>query len=475
MRSLITIAASILIALLGPGIASAAPPPNDDFVNAEGITQTPFSAFSDTAEAVTRGRRANPVVRLRTSAGTVWYAFTAPAAGSYRILAVERLPRASRCVSWRFSRGAQSARMPCLRPTADVSRRGWSDDVPPARRDLRRQRDRSAERRPRSAAARELRLLPGDPSSFENVQFYDQSYDPADVGIASATRDFGDGSTATGIGCCPQHRYLADGDYTAKLTVTTYDGRTASGSRTVTVRTHDVAIVKLGVPQSAVSGQTRSISVGVVNSRYAETVDVQLMKSTPQGWTQVGWSRQTVAVRASTRPTTFSFNYTFDRGRRDARKGELPRSRHDHGRRDALPTGPRRRQLLPGCGGARGGRTGRRCSLVCPDAPDAEPSLHREGPAATARSGHAPTRRGSRRRSARAGGPVRRARARDGRRANRAGARPLVGRYDPPTGARRLRRPEGRDSCHSEGHTRPLRPDAGTALKMERPSPISLE
>ena len=179
---------------------------------------------------------------------------------------------------------------------------------------------------------------PGDPSSFENVQFYDQSYDPADVGIASATWDFGDGSTATGIGCCPQHRYLADGDYTAKLTVTTYDGRTASGSRTVTVRTHDVAIVKLGVPQSAVSGQTRSISVGVVNSRYAETVDVQLMKSTPQGWTQVGWSRQTVAVRASTRPTTFSFNYTFTGDDATVGKVSFRAVATITGSRDALPT-----------------------------------------------------------------------------------------------------------------------------------------
>lgn len=76
---------------------------------------------------------------------------------------------------------------------------------------------------------------PGDPSTSDEIEFYDQSYDPAGGGIASQSWGFGDGATAKG--CCPTHRYAADGTYTLTLTVDTTDGRTASRSREVVVRT----------------------------------------------------------------------------------------------------------------------------------------------------------------------------------------------------------------------------------------------
>jgi PKD repeat protein len=152
-------------------------------------------------------------------------------------------------------------------------------------------------------------FFPGDPSVFDNVQFFDQSFDPGGVGIQSQAWNFGDAATATG--CCTAHRYAADGDYTVQLTVTTFDGRTASTSQTVSVRTHDVAITKFQVPTSAKAGQTRQIDVGLRNANYPEVVRVELYKSKPSGFQLIGFLEQSVPVRSGNRTTDFSFSYTF--------------------------------------------------------------------------------------------------------------------------------------------------------------------
>ena len=120
--------------------------------------------------------------------------------------------------------------------------------------------------------AESLRYRFENPSSFDTVGFYDQSSDPGQVGFASAEWDFGDGGTASNPGCCPSHRYFADGDYTVRLTVTTLDGRTASTTRVVQVRTHDVAIAKLTVWTSAslaVAGKSGRTSVAIAGSPRA--------------------------------------------------------------------------------------------------------------------------------------------------------------------------------------------------------------
>ncbi len=153
---------------------------------------------------------------------------------------------------------------------------------------------------------------PPDPSTLDTVQFYDQSADPAQVGLSSEVWNFGDGTTATNPGCCPTHHYSADGTYKVKLSVTTADGRTASASQDVVVRTHDVAIDKVHVPEAASVGQTRSITVGLTNRRYPESVQVQLLKSVSGGgWQQVGVLTQSVPVRGANRTTNFDFSYTF--------------------------------------------------------------------------------------------------------------------------------------------------------------------
>jgi PKD domain len=154
-------------------------------------------------------------------------------------------------------------------------------------------------------------FYPSDPSIFDTLQFQDQSYDPAQAGFSSEVWNFGDGASATN--CCPTHRYAADGEYSVTISVTTTDGRTATSvPQVVHVRTHDVTISKVLVPQTANVGQTRTITVGLTNSRYPETVQVQLLKSvTGAGWQQVGVLTQYVPVRAANRTTNFDFNYTF--------------------------------------------------------------------------------------------------------------------------------------------------------------------
>ncbi len=99
-----------------------------------------------------------------------------------------------------------------------------------------------------------------------------------------------------------------------QLTVTIYDGRTASTSQVVQVRTHDVAIAKFAAPNSGRVNQTGKISVGVVSKLAAETVAIQLYKSDPgsyDGFRLIGYQELLVPARSSNRTVTVNFSYTF--------------------------------------------------------------------------------------------------------------------------------------------------------------------
>jgi hypothetical protein len=178
-------------------------------------------------------------------------------------------------------------------------------------------------------------FYPSDPSSFDTIQFYDNSYDPAGVGISSEAWQFGDGAAAGG--CCPTHRYTADGDYTARLTVTTSDGRTATSSQVVHVRTDDVSITRLAVPKSAHLGQTIAINVYVQNSNYPETVQVTFSKSIQGGFSQVGSLTQSVPVKAGGQSTRFAFTYTVTSDDKAMGKITFRADASIIGHRDALP------------------------------------------------------------------------------------------------------------------------------------------
>lgn len=153
---------------------------------------------------------------------------------------------------------------------------------------------------------------PTDPAPGDLIVFSAALYDPSGIGFDYNTCqwDFGDGITSTT--CWPQYTYSTEGDYTVTLRANTYDGREAMATRVVPVRTHDVSIIKVTVPQSARAGQTRQIVVGVSNKLYPETVQVTLSKGGANYYDeQIGVLTQLVPVRSGNRTTDFQFSYTF--------------------------------------------------------------------------------------------------------------------------------------------------------------------
>lgn len=283
-------------------------PGNDDFENATVVPSLPYSNTLDTQGAETQPGEPNP--SCGTVTGSVWYAFTPSVNGSV----------SARAFQGGFSTVMAAYTGASLNGLSQVGCRAFGGllTIPVeagttyyfqagglfgGRGSLR--VDIEVTPAPVASFSRNI----GDPSIFDTVQFFNNSFDPGEIGIESAIWRFGDG--ATGEGCCPTHRYAADGDYTVTLDVATFDGRTESTEQSISVKTHDVAITKLSVPQSANAGQTRQITVGVSNKRYDETVQVQLYKSGPNGYELVGTLQQSVPVRGGGRTTDVKVSYTF--------------------------------------------------------------------------------------------------------------------------------------------------------------------
>ena len=281
------------------------PPANDSFANATQVTSVPFSASADTTAATIEPGEPTPRCGYGQPAGSVWYAFTPAVTGSYSAstpwsgFSVQDAVYSGSGLSGLTEIACQpfnglmtfhaNAGQTYYFQVGGIGGRGqltFALDVAPS-------------------PIANICYSPGDPSIFDTMQFADCSQDPGNVGIASESWSFGDGTTATGPS--PTHRFAVDGDYPVKLTATTGDGRTASKTLTVHVQTHDVAITKLAVPQSASAGQTRAISVGVADARYPETVQVQLFAND----VPVGTLTQSVPVRSGGRTTAFGFTYTF--------------------------------------------------------------------------------------------------------------------------------------------------------------------
>jgi PKD repeat protein len=314
-------------------LQSIAPPPNDDFANASHFSVLPFTFTSDQRGATIEPGEPTPSCAQSSIDSTAWYAFTPSTSGSI----TASVPSYAFIAAYTGSSLTSLTEVSCrpfgtpltLRYTAGstllIQVGGLFQNRSPI--------TLSAIDTPPPQA--QFFFFPFDPSQFDSVQFIDQSFDPAGAGIASQAWSFGDGATATGP--TPNHRYTRDGDYTTTLTVKTGDGRTASISQTLQIRTHDVAITRLAVPASAKVGQTKELTVSVKNTRSVETVQVRLLKSTPGGFEVVGTLTQTVVVGSGGKVTPFTFNYTFTSA--DAAMGKVS-FRTDAtivGARDALP------------------------------------------------------------------------------------------------------------------------------------------
>jgi PKD domain-containing protein len=316
---------------LSLSVQAIPPPPNDNFASATPVTSLPFSDNIDTTAATAEPGEPFP---CGSTGGTAWYSYTPSQTGS--VTATAPAPFSVQLAAYTGGSLGSLTSVGCrygnltihvdsgmtyhFQVGAIVSGGGPIQfqlvQTPPP--------------------VANMAFYPGDPSIFDTVQFYDQSYDPGNVGFSTESWNFGDGITATG--CCPTHRYAADADYTVKLAVTTTDGRTASISQVVHVRTHDVAITKLTVPQAASAGQTRQITVGVTDNRNPETVQVQLFKSnTSGGFDLVGTLTQSITPRGSNRTTTFSFSYTFTSADAQVGKVTFKVNAAIIGARDALP------------------------------------------------------------------------------------------------------------------------------------------
>jgi len=317
------------------------PPPNDDFVSATTIGSLPYSNTVDTTAATIEAGEPTPAcATFFNPTGSVWYSFTpfvsetvstniqaffgSTVVAAYSGSSLSNLSElGSACFGGTLSVHLSAGTTYYFQAAGLFGGRGpltlnlFATPPPTA----------------------SFFFSPSDPSIFDTVQFTNNSTDPGELGFQSATWDFGDGSTTTTTSNPVAHQYAKDGDYTVELTVTTIDGRTASNSQIVHVKTHDVSIARVLVPVAASVGQTRTITVGIRNTRYPETVQVQLFKSTTTGFSfsPIGTVTHSVPVVQAGRTTDFSFNYTFKSDDATVGKVSFEAVATIIGARDALP------------------------------------------------------------------------------------------------------------------------------------------
>jgi hypothetical protein len=311
-------------------------PVNDDIANAVALDAIPASAPADLTAATNEPGESSPSCAFN-SARSVWYRFTAPAdsvsislePGSYGfgVSAYSGTPGALAEIGCRNFDGFPVT----VRSTAGspVYVAVWAYDYVG-------NFSTTVHLDPAPDAVADFGMWPPDPTSSEDVAFFDQSTDPGGSAVATRTWDFGDGSASTHPN--PVHRYAADGDYTVTYSITTTDGRSASTSKAVAIRTHDVGIVRFMVPSTAKSGQTKTITVGVGNRHYPENVTVQLFAARGSVEELVGSTTVDIPVLGANQGTDVPFVYTFTKADATAGKVTFRALVYLNNGRDAAPT-----------------------------------------------------------------------------------------------------------------------------------------
>lgn len=288
---------------------TVAPAPNDTYADAQPVTALPFTGRPDLSVAAAEAGEPESTCVDDEGQPSVWYSYAAGAAQNLSA----RVDGTDATVTV-YSGGAPAAltQVACARNNSSRPAMfrtspgtGYAIRVTGAHHGYGSVSFSLAETPPLSP---DVEVYPSSATVFDNVGFSASSWEQIDLPLGG-TWDFGDGTSAPVGADTVYHRYAADGVYSATLHATSPDGRTATVTRSVTVTTHDVGISKFTVPSSARQGESKSITVDVTNTRYAETVTVVLSKRSTSG-TEIGRLTLQVPARA-TGKVRFPFAYTF--------------------------------------------------------------------------------------------------------------------------------------------------------------------
>lgn len=298
---------TILILLLGSVQPAYAAPANDNFADATSITALPYTANTNNVGAT--GETGEPTNCVNTvPPQSVWFSYTPPTTGA--LMAVVSYPTIVavytgnsvdalgfvNCGPWyigQFSFTAQAGVTYYFQLTdyfGSQENLSFTLQVAP----------------PPQVS---IGYFPGDPSVYDTVSLNANAYDPGQIYGFTYAWSLSDGTTSDQQSW--NHQFASDGDYTANLTATTSDGRSATANATIQVRTRDVAITKFSIPQTARLNQTKVINVDISNKRYSDNVRVELYKGLPGGNEQLIGSYTIYVPARASRPTTFKFSYTF--------------------------------------------------------------------------------------------------------------------------------------------------------------------
>lgn len=350
--------------------------PNDGFAAAQVIQALPFHAEADTTYATLETNEPLPFCFSDPSSKSIWYAYTPPSQGSllaraegwngvlaiYQGSSLNNLSALQCVTSWNQVNVQVTAGVTYYFQLGSLysydAYVGLTLSLTP----------------PPQAS---FYYSPWEPSIYDLVWFYDNSYDPGYIGWQAGSWNFGDGASST-TPTYASHQFAQDGSYQVAHTITTIDGRTGSTTNVVQVRTRDVYITKMTRPSSATVGQTKKLGITLANKRYPQNVRVDFYKSIPGGYYQIGYTEQYVAVN---RKTDVYLSYTFTPADAQIGKVTIKAVATILDGRDALPA-DNEFISLPITVKGRNGRSAAEITAdgLSPDAVDEESNTAADGP-----------------------------------------------------------------------------------------------